>query len=36
MDDANTCSAFPTAEGAVWYQSGMITEKGTVYCVVSQ
>ena len=36
MDDPNTCSAFETAEGALWYQSGMITEKGTVYCVVSQ
>jgi hypothetical protein len=30
------CTDFPDAEGALWYQNGMITEKGTVYCVVSQ
>jgi len=35
MADPATCSAFPTAEGAVWSQSGMITEKGTVYCVAA-
>ena len=27
--------AFENAEGALWYQNGMITEKGTVYCVAS-
>jgi hypothetical protein len=35
MADPASCSAFPTAEGAVWFQNGMITEKGTVYCVAA-
>ena len=35
MADPNTCSEFAAAEGALWYQNGMITEKGTVYCVAS-
>jgi hypothetical protein len=35
MADPASCAEFPSAEGAVWSQSGMITEKGTVYCVVS-
>ena len=35
MADPDTCAAFETAEGALWYQNGMITEKGTVYCVAS-
>jgi len=34
-NDPTFCESFPTAEGAVWYQTGMITEKGTVYCVAS-
>jgi hypothetical protein len=34
-NDPTFCEAFETAEGAVWYQNGMITEKGTVYCVAS-
>ena len=36
MDDPNICAAFPNAEDALWYQNGMITEKGSVYCVVSR
>jgi hypothetical protein len=35
MADPASCSAFETAEGALWFQNGMITEKGTVYCVAS-
>jgi hypothetical protein len=35
-DAAEICTNFPDAEGGLWYQNGMITEKGTVYCVVSQ
>jgi hypothetical protein len=35
MADPDTCAAFETAEGALWYQNGMITDKGTVYCVAS-
>jgi hypothetical protein len=35
-DAAEICTNFPDAEGGIWYQNGMITEKGTVYCVVSQ
>ena len=35
MNDPASCSDFATAEGALWFQSGMITEKGTVYCVAS-
>jgi hypothetical protein len=35
MDDAASCAEFEDAEGALWSQSGMITEKGKVYCVVS-
>jgi hypothetical protein len=38
-DDFNNapeiCTDFPDAEGGLWYQNGMITEKGTVYCVIS-
>ena len=33
MADAASCAEFE-AEGAVWFPNGMITEKGTVYCVV--
>ena len=33
---AEICTDFPEAEGGLWYQNGMITEKGTVYCVVSK
>jgi hypothetical protein len=35
-DAAEICTNFPDAEGGLWYQNGMITEKGTVYCVVSK
>jgi hypothetical protein len=35
MADLSFCESFPTTEGALWYQNGMITEKGTVYCVAS-
>jgi hypothetical protein len=35
-DAAEICTNFPDAEGGLWYQNGMITEKGTVYCVVPQ
>jgi hypothetical protein len=35
MNDPTFCESFETAEGAVWFQNGMITEKGTVYCVAS-
>jgi hypothetical protein len=35
-DAPEICTDFPEAEGGLWYQNGMITEKGTVYCVVSQ
>jgi hypothetical protein len=35
MADDNFCSAFEKAEGGLWYQNGMITEKGTVYCIAS-
>ena len=35
MADEDICTSFATAEGALWYQNGMITEKGTVYCVAS-
>ena len=35
MADDNFCSACDEAEAGLWYQNGMITEKGTVYCVVS-
>ena len=35
MADPDSCLAFENAEGALWYQNGMITEKGTVYCVAS-
>jgi hypothetical protein len=33
-DAAEICTNFADAEGGIWYQNGMITEKGTVYCVV--
>jgi hypothetical protein len=33
MEDPDTCADFPTAEAAFWEATGMITEKGTVYCV---
>ena len=33
MEDPDTCADFPTAEAAFWESTGMITEKGTVYCV---
>jgi hypothetical protein len=39
-DDFNNapeiCTDFPQAAGGLWYQNGMITEKGTVYCVIEQ
>ena len=34
-NDPTFCESFPTAEGAIWFQNGMITEKGTVYCVAA-
>jgi hypothetical protein len=35
MADDSSCSAFETAEGALWLSGSMITEKGSVYCVAS-
>ena len=35
MQDPASCSAFATAEGALWLSGSMITEKGSVYCVAS-
>ena len=35
MADPDSCADFATAEGALWSVSGMITEKGTVYCVAA-
>ena len=35
MADPESCADFADAEGAIWSVSGMITEKGTVYCVAA-
>ena len=35
MADPASCAEFATAEGALWFQNGMITEKGTVYCIAA-
>jgi hypothetical protein len=35
MSDEASCSEFDTAEGALWLEGSMITEKGSVYCVAS-
>jgi hypothetical protein len=35
MADPASCSAFETAEAALWASGSMITEKGTVYCAAS-
>ncbi|TFV87372.1 hypothetical protein [Blastococcus sp. CT_GayMR16] len=35
MADPASCSEFATAEAALWSSSGLITDKGTVYCAAS-
>jgi hypothetical protein len=35
MADPASCSAFTTAEAALWASGSMITEKGTIYCAAA-